>query len=118
MSIFTDYIYGFFGYNTQTYDDDIDTIDIIEPNKVLITVNDLLKVNLSPMDNIKPQPARNMPPVRIGTLQDLSRDQLKEIRTIRKNLRRVLPPQVDRKYPPRHPVLKEFLEKHAHAECV
>lgn len=76
----------------------------------LITSSDLLKVNLSPVANIIPNPSRNMPPNFTKVhLQNLNKAQLDVILSTK------LKPAIKNKkpmyYPPRHPVLRELHQR-------
>jgi len=74
------------------------------------TVTDLLKVNLTPVSNIIPNPSRNMPPnfAKVD-LRNLNKAQLDIILSTK-----LKPTKMNLKplyYEPRHPVLKELHEK-------
>jgi hypothetical protein len=76
----------------------------------LITSSDLLKVNLTPVANIIPNPARNMPPnfAKVD-LRNLNKAQLDIILSTK-----LRPTTINKKpiyYPPRHPVLKELHQR-------
>lgn len=95
-------------YNNST----CSVIPINEQQKpiYLITTTDLLKVNLTPVTNIIPNPARNMPPnfAKID-LRNLNKAQLDIILSTK-----LKPTVVNPKptyYPPRHPVLKELHQR-------
>lgn len=78
-------------------------------NRSIISVNDLINVKLKPVNNIIPAPARNMPPLTKFDLKRLNQAHLKDILSVKlkKTKKRIL----KRKFPPRHPVLFELLEK-------
>ena len=77
------------------------------PKRTLISENDLLKVNLKPI-NIIPAPARNMPNLDKFTLQELSKAQLEDILAVKLKKTNINPKKT---YEPRHPVLQELLMK-------
>ena len=78
--------------------------------KYLISKEDLEKINLKPVDNIIPGPSRNMPPLDKVNLQSLNKAQLNVILNVK--LKPI--PQIEKqtKYLPRHPVLRELLDKY------
>ena len=75
----------------------------------LISPIDLVNVKLNPVKDIIPAPARNMPPLDKFTLNILNQAQLRQILSVK------LKPIKHREkivyYEPRHPVLKELLQK-------
>ena len=75
----------------------------------LISPSELIKVKLNPLKDVIPAPARNMPPLDKFTLNVLNQAQLKQIMSVKlkktKNKEKVI------YYEPRHPVLKELLQK-------
>ena len=77
--------------------------------KFLITNEILEKINLKPPSDIIPNPSRNMPPIDKFNLRCLNKAQLNVIMNVK--LKPI--PKVDKiqRYEPRHPVLKEILEK-------
>ena len=76
----------------------------------LITATDLLKVNLHPVKNVIPGPARNMPPnfAKVD-LRNLNKAQLDIILSTK--LKPTIINQKPIYYEPRHPVLKELHQK-------
>ena len=89
------------------------TISLKTPTKtqkMLISKEDLKKVKLKSVSNIIPGPARNMPLMDKFHLGMLNKAQLKEILNVK--LRHV--EQEEKQhivYPPKHPVLRELLNK-------
>lgn len=75
----------------------------------LISPSDLIKVKLNPPKDIIPAPARNMPPLDKFTLNVLNQAQLKQIMSVK--LKKTKHIEKVRYYEPRHPVLKELLQK-------
>jgi hypothetical protein len=73
----------------------------------LVSVNELLSVKLKPVTDIIPSPARNMPHINKFQLHMLNQAQLKAILSVK--LKPVKLPIEPKKYPPRHPVLRELL---------
>ena len=75
----------------------------------LITPTDLINVKLNPVKDIVPSPARNMPPLDKFTLNVLNQAQLRQILSVKlkptKHIEKI------NCYEPRHPVLKELLQK-------
>jgi hypothetical protein len=81
-----------------------------EIKKFLISVEDLAKVNLTPVDNVIPAPARNMPPKydKIN-LQALNKAQLQEILNVK--LKPTKRKETILFFEPRHPVINELYHK-------
>jgi hypothetical protein len=77
----------------------------------LISQSDLIKVKLNPPKDIIPAPARNMPPVDKFTLNVLNQAQLKQIMSVK--LKKTKHKEKVIYYEPRHPVLKELLQKNS-----
>lgn len=77
--------------------------------KFLITNEILEKINLKPPVNIIPNPSRNMPPIDKFNLRCLNKAQLNTIMSVK--LKPIPKIEKTQKYEPRHPVLKEILEK-------
>lgn len=78
--------------------------------KYLITIDDLKSVNLQPVSNIVPAPSRNMPPMYDKVdLSNLNKAQLYEILNVK--LKPVDIIHETKTYEPRHPVLKELINK-------
>lgn len=75
----------------------------------LIAPTDLINVKLNPVKDIVPAPARNMPPLNKFTLNVLNQAQLRQILSVKlkptKHIEKI------NCYEPRHPVLKELLQK-------
>lgn len=100
------YIYGTENnQNNQNYNN-----EPVNDKKFLISVEDLAKVNLTPIDNVIPAPARNMPPrYDKVNLQALNKAQLKEILNVK------LKPTKIREtilfFEPRHPVINELYQR-------
>ena len=89
----------------ENVEDDCYLID----KKFLITKELLEEINLKPPDNIIPNPSRNMPPMDKVNLADLNKAQLNMILNVK-----LKPTQVNEKptyYEPKHPVLRELLNK-------
>lgn len=86
---------------------------IIPKRQTLISLNDLKKVRLNPVSRVIPGPARNMPVMNTFSLGMLNKAQLKEILSVQ--LRHIEHPDKKKKedivYAPKHPVLRELLEK-------
>ena len=80
-----------------------------ESIRVLISPKDLLSVKLTPIKNVIPAPARNMPCMDKFSLSILNKAQLKEILSIKLRKTKIRSPR--KKFIHRHPVLKELLEK-------
>lgn len=82
----------------------------ISEQKYLITIEDLKSVNLQPVNNIIPAPSRNMPPMYDKVdLRNLNKAQLYEILNVK--LKPVNIISEVKIYEPRHPVLKELINK-------
>ena len=80
----------------------------------LVTPTELLSVKLKPVKNVVPAPARNMPHMNKFQLHMLNQAQLRAILNVKlKHVERDVNP---RSYQPRHPVLKELLQKQ-HLVC-
>lgn len=81
------------------------------PNEIvfLVSTKELLSVKLKPVKNVIPAPARNMPCINKFELHKLNQAQLKEILNVK--LKHVKQREKTKKYEPRHPVLKELLER-------
>jgi hypothetical protein len=77
--------------------------------KYLISKEDLEKINLKPVSNIIPNPSRNMPYIDIVNLQSLNKAQLNMIMNVK--LKPSLQNTKPSYYEPKHPVLKELLDK-------
>ena len=77
----------------------------------LISASDLIKVKLNPPKYIIPAPARNMPPLDKITLNFLNQAQLREIMSVK--LKKIKYREKVEYYEPRHPVLKELLQKNS-----
>ena len=80
-------------------------------NKIvfLVSTQELLNVKLKQVKNVIPAPARNMPYINKFELHELNQAQLNEILSVKlKHIKQIEKPT---KYEPRHPVLKELLEK-------
>ena len=77
--------------------------------KYLITRELLEEINLTPVQNVVPNPSRNMPPIDKINLRDLNKAQLNIILNVK--LKPTPKIQKTYKYETRHPVLKEMLEK-------
>ena len=75
----------------------------------LIAPNDLINVKLNPIKDIIPAPARNMPPFDKFTLNVVNQAQLREILSVKLKPTRHI--EKNTCYEPRHPVLKELLQK-------
>ena len=106
MSFLYSYISSYiYGNNDENYP----KISYTE-KKYLITVADLQNVNLIPLDNIVPGPARNMPPKYDKVnLQALNKAQLLDILSVK-----LKPTKVNEKtksFAPRHPVVRELYYK-------
>jgi len=95
--------------NTLIMDEKKRLSPIPERTISLISAQDLISVKLKPVSNIIPSPARNMPPIDKFHLGMLNQAQLKEILSIK--LLPTKPMEKKKYYEPKHPVLKELLEK-------
>lgn len=104
------YIYSWFYSEPVTYLPKYPEVSLVRPQ--LISEEDLLKVNLKPL-NVIPSPARNMPNLDKFTLQVLSKAQLEDVLAVRLKKTTVAPRKTW--YEPRHPVLKELLGKFNHS---
>jgi len=86
------------------------TPSLTDDKKYLVTIDDLKSVNLQPVNNIVPSPSRNMPPMYDKVdLSNLNKAQLYEILNVK-----LKPVDIIHKttiYEPRHPVLKELINK-------
>jgi len=109
------YLYSYFSsyiWNTnkeETKEESTDTIDTIDCNKFLISIDDLNKVNLKFTEDIVPAPSRNMPSISVYKLNTSNKAYLDEILNIK-----LKPAIVNIKpeyYPPRNPVIREMNEK-------
>lgn len=86
------------------------TTQPISEQKYLVTIEDLKSVNLHPVNNIVPAPSRNMPPMYDKVdLRNLNKAQLYEILNVK--LKPVNMISEVKKYEPRHPVLRELINK-------
>ena len=87
-----------------------DEYSVLE-KKFLISSEDLEKINLRSSEDIIPNPSRNMPLLDKVSLQNLNKAQLNIILSVK--LKPI--PQIEKQkiYEPRHPVLKEILQKTA-----
>ena len=87
-----------------------DDYSILE-QKFLISSEDLEKINLRSSKDIIPNPSRNMPLLDKVSLKNLNKAQLNIILSVK--LKPI--PQIEKQkiYEPRHPVLKEILQKTA-----
>ena len=77
--------------------------------KFLISKKDLEKINLKPVDNVIPNPSRNMPFMDKVSLQSLNKAQLDIILNVK--LKPIPIIEKNNNYEPRHPVLREILQK-------
>lgn len=114
MSSLLNYIYTLYYpvevQNTAYHStENIDTDYSIINKKYLISKDDLEKVNLKSVNDIVPGPSRNMPLLDKTNLKSLNKAPLDIIMSVK--LKPI--PLVEKKtfYIPRHPVLKELLEK-------
>lgn len=118
MSFIVNYIYDYLNpqksilytkndiyHVNENLDNDYSVVD----KKYLISKEDLEKINLKPVDNIIPNPSRNMPFIDIVNLQSLNKAQLDSILNVK--LKPIPYVEKQTKYKPRHPVLREILEK-------
>jgi len=105
MSFIYEYI-NYYLYGTENKE------NIEKPNekKFLISVEDLAKVNLTPVDNVIPAPSRNMPPKydKIN-LQALNKAQLQEILNVKLKPTKIRDTILF--FEPRHPVINELYQK-------
>jgi hypothetical protein len=103
-------IYDYFNYYFYGTDNSVKSENIIKENKYLITIEDLKKVNLTPVENIIPGPSRNMPPKydKIN-LQNLNKAQLKEILNVKLKPAKIRDTILF--FEPRHPVINELYHK-------
>lgn len=121
MNSLLDYINSWF-YTQQNNDNNDNNDNIVTSQEekqnnddivCLISPKDLINIKLKPTKNIIPSPARNMPPVDKFYLANLNKAQLKEILNVK--LKPI--PTKDKfynkvtKYEPKHPVLRELLQK-------
>lgn len=85
--------------------------DISESTKVLylVSANELLSVKLKPLKDVIPAPARNMPNINKFQLHMLNKAQLNAILSVK--LKPINIQKSSKVYEPRHPVLKELLQK-------
>jgi len=75
----------------------------------LVSRDELLAVKLKPIKDVIPAPARNMPHMNKFQLHMLNQAQLRAILNVKlKHIERKVQPKV---YQPRHPVLKELLQR-------
>ena len=79
--------------------------------KFLISSEDLEKINLRSSEDIIPNPSRNMPLLDKVSLQNLNKAQLNIILSVK--LKPIPKIEKQKIYEPRHPVLKEILQKTA-----
>jgi hypothetical protein len=92
-------------YQTTNLDDDFSIVD----KKYLISKDDLIKVNLKPVIDVIPNPSRNMPPMDKFNLRDLNKAQMNMILNVK--LKPAIVNQKPVYYAPKHPVLRELVEK-------
>ena len=112
MSFFSNLIYYFNGsdnkteqYHTTSDDNDFSIVD----KKYLISKEDLIKVDLKPVNNIIPNPSRNMPLMDKSYLKNSNKAQLDIIKNVKlKPTKRNEKPTY---YEPKHPVLRELLHR-------
>lgn len=107
MSFIFDYVnYYIYGIDNEVTENKTNN----ESKKFLISVEDLAKVNLTPVDNVIPAPARNMPPKydKIN-LQALNKAQLQEILNVK--LKPTKKKETILFFEPRHPVINELYHK-------
>lgn len=120
MSAIVSYINSFFydseikvsGDNSITpQKNDIKDNTISESTKVLylVSANELLSVKLKPLKDVIPAPARNMPNINKFQLHMLNKAQLNAILSVK--LKPINIQKSSKVYEPRHPVLKELLQK-------
>jgi hypothetical protein len=118
MSFLINYIYDFWNpsevnnlkenYNYHV-DENIEDDCYLIDKKFLITKELLEEINLKPPIDIIPNPSRNMPPIDKVNLKCLNKAQLNIIMSVKlKPIPKIEKTQI---YIPRHPVLKEMLEK-------
>ena len=118
MSSIFNYLYSFYQtpndtqpsvtsnkYQTTVLDNDFSIVD----KKYLISKDDLVKVNLKPVSDIIPNPSRNMPLMDKVNLRDLNKAQLNMILNVK--LKPAIVNQKPTYYEPKHPVLRELLQK-------
>ena len=111
MSTISEYLYSFL------YSSDIPKAPPIpKHNKskkeiFLISPSELLSVNLKPLKDIIPSAARNCPSLNKFVLAELNKAQLKQILNVKLRPSKHLMNKKKRYYIPRHPVLKELLER-------
>ena len=87
-----------------------DEYSVLE-KKFLISSEDLEKINLRSSEDIIPNPSRNMPLLDKVSLQNLNKAQLNIILSVK--LKPIPKIEKQKIYEPRHPVLKEILQKTA-----
>ena len=92
-------------HTNENIEDEYSYID----KKLLINVEDLVKINLKPPNNIIPGPSRNMPPIDKFNLRMLNKAQLDTILSVK--LKPIPIREMNRYYEPKHPVLRELLQK-------
>jgi hypothetical protein len=118
MSFIVNYIYDYLNpqecvlhakHDIYHINEDLDNDYSVIDKKYLISKEDLEKINLKPVDNIIPNPSRNMPLIDIVNLQSLNKAQLNSILNVK--LKPIPYIEKQTKYKPRHPVLREILEK-------
>lgn len=116
MSFFYNYFSKFLFQqsNTENIDESKNNNTIVDDEiyiiKHLVSLNDLKSVHLTPVKDIIPNPSRNMPPLfdKID-LRNLNKAQLTQILNVK--LKHVPLEEQKREYKPRHPVLRELLDK-------
>ena len=111
MSFIFEYVnYYIYGTSNETKINENKINEDINNKKFLISIEDLAKVNLTPVENVIPGPSRNMPPKydKIN-LQALNKAQLQEILNVK------LKPTKIREtilfFEPRHPVINELYQR-------
>lgn len=102
MSLIFEYI-NYYIYGIETNEPSHD-------KKFLISVEDLEKVNLTPVENVIPAPSRNMPPKydKIN-LQYLNKAQLHEILNVKLRPTKIRETMLF--FEPRHPVINELYHR-------
>lgn len=118
MSFIVNYIYDYLKpqesilyakHDIYHLNENVDTEYSLIDKKYLISKEDLEKINLKPSDNIIPNPSRNMPIMDMVDLRSLNKAQLNLILNVKLKPTPKLEKQT--KFEPRHPVLREILQK-------
>jgi len=109
MSFIYNYFYKETNLTPEDDDDDEKFVFIESENKYLITLEDLKSSGLKPINNVIPNPSRNMPLINTLSLIKSNKAQLDEILNIK--LRPTIINKKQTYYPPRNPVILELNKK-------